>query len=377
MKASQQLRKPENWQDFENLCKKLWGEIWKCPEIKKNGRQGQSQNGVDVYGIPKDETKYYGIQCKGKDEYTNKILTRKEIDKEIKYALNFRPILKKFYFATTSNKDAGIEEYIRIKNLEHIENNLFEVHLYSWEDIVDLIEENPDTYNFYVNSINFKSNNSVEVTFHNGESKLTINPKFKELVTHYKAKIIPANEMHGTAFFNMFANQQKVYNQIFVVRNDRTKINKSYGKFYIKIRNTGSVSIEEFKLLLEFNGEIHDLAKTNKTFPKYSLIGYSTYTTDIYLDKEEYTAQIIPQKKVLVGDDTYPSDEIFIKPPSQESKIIINWKLISKSFKQDGELIINVIPDIERVYTEILVDDPLKVGVEKSKIEDFIIDEVE
>ena len=33
MKAKQQLRKPENWHDFENLCKKLWGEIWKCPEI--------------------------------------------------------------------------------------------------------------------------------------------------------------------------------------------------------------------------------------------------------------------------------------------------------------------------------------------------------
>ena len=46
------LGKPENWQDFESLCKKLWGEIFSIPnKIKKNGRLGQEQAGVDVYGI--------------------------------------------------------------------------------------------------------------------------------------------------------------------------------------------------------------------------------------------------------------------------------------------------------------------------------------
>ena len=78
-----QLRKPENWQDFESLCKVLWGEIWNCPEIKKNGRTGQTQHGVDVYATPQGETEYYGIQCKGKDDYTDSELTEKEIDKEI------------------------------------------------------------------------------------------------------------------------------------------------------------------------------------------------------------------------------------------------------------------------------------------------------
>lgn len=50
------LRKPERWQDFEDLCKKLFREIWQCSyTIKKNGRQRQPQSGVDVYAIPKDE----------------------------------------------------------------------------------------------------------------------------------------------------------------------------------------------------------------------------------------------------------------------------------------------------------------------------------
>lgn len=56
MKALKSLPKPQNWQDFETLCKKLWGEIWECHEIKKNGRQGQVQNGVDVYGKPNGES---------------------------------------------------------------------------------------------------------------------------------------------------------------------------------------------------------------------------------------------------------------------------------------------------------------------------------
>ncbi|SEM18565.1 Restriction endonuclease [Chryseobacterium taichungense] len=374
MKASQQLRNPENWQDFENLCKKLWGEIWKCPEIKKNGRQGQSQNGVDIYGIPKYESEYYGIQCKGKDLYTNKALTKNEIDKEINYALKFKPKLKKFYFATTANKDANIEEYIRIKNIEHIEKKIFEVHLYCWEDIVDLINENPDTYNFYVNSINFKSNNSVKVTFENGKSELEINPKFRESVIIYKPKIVPINEMTTTAFFGMFANQQKIFAPITTFHNYKIKINQSFAKFNIKIQNTGNAPIEEFKIILEINGDIDDLDKTNKIIPKYSLIEYNTITPDIYIDKEIQLISIIPKKNILVGDDIYISDEIFIKPLKEENVIVVNWKLISKSFKQNGELKITVIPDIKRVYNEILVEDPFKVGITKSEIDDFIID---
>lgn len=121
MEGKLQLRKPENWQDFERLCKVLWGEIWECPDtIKRNGRQGQAQKGVDVYGIKKGECVYRGIQCKGKDDYTNSQLTEPEIDNEIAKALLFTPKLKSFYFATTANKDAHIEEYIRKKNLESI-----------------------------------------------------------------------------------------------------------------------------------------------------------------------------------------------------------------------------------------------------------------
>ncbi|MDP9959307.1 hypothetical protein J2T04_001186 [Chryseobacterium lathyri] len=31
MKASINIHPPKNWQDFETLCLKLWGEIWNIP----------------------------------------------------------------------------------------------------------------------------------------------------------------------------------------------------------------------------------------------------------------------------------------------------------------------------------------------------------
>lgn len=86
-----QLRKPANWQDFESLCKKLWGEIWQVSaEIKKNGRSGQAQAGVDVYAVPKGEAAYWGIQCKRKDDYADARLTRKEVDDEWAKAQRFQ-----------------------------------------------------------------------------------------------------------------------------------------------------------------------------------------------------------------------------------------------------------------------------------------------
>ena len=117
MIAPTKMKKPSNWQDFEKLCKLLWGEIWDCEDtIKQHGRQGQNQHGVDVYAYVEKYEGYCGIQCKGKDDYTNAELTETEIDAEIEKALTFEPKLKLLIFATTANKDAKIEAYIRKKD---------------------------------------------------------------------------------------------------------------------------------------------------------------------------------------------------------------------------------------------------------------------
>ncbi|BFM44009.1 hypothetical protein CFS9_26500 [Flavobacterium sp. CFS9] len=377
MDASLSLRRPNNWQDFETLCKKLWGEIWDCPEIKKNGRTGQTQHGVDVYGIPFGEDKYYGIQCKGKDEYTNKQFSEEEIQEEIEKAKLFQPPLKKLYFATTAVKDAGIEEFIRKQNIENITYGLFEVHIFSWEDIVDLIDENKRTHDFYVKSQNFKTNKSVAVTFKDSLTEITLTPRYKKTITHYKQKIVPAHP-YNNPFAHILAQQEKFNKPLsgFIVPTSisGTKINLSYCKIFFEIHNTGLDPIEEYKLFFSFDGEVLDLKESNEENYGIAMISAHQYVTDVYLWTESMSGKVVPKKTILVGDDTFISDDIFIKPVPNEYEIIVNWKLISKDFKDEGQLKILVKPDFERVYQEFLVEDPLKVETKESDFEEMIID---
>ncbi len=379
MEASLTLRRPSNWQDFETLCKKLWGEIWNCPEIKKNGRTGQNQRGVDVYGMPFGDNKYYGIQCKGKDEYTHKQFSEDEIEKEINYAKLFKPSLKKLYLATTAVKDAGIEEFVRQKNVENIASGLFEVHIFSWEDIVELIDENKRTHDFYVKSQNYKTSKSVAVTFQDGTTELTLTPKFQKTTIQYIQKIVPIAP-YSNPLAHLFAAQEqrkKAFGSISAhLPKSVAKVNLSYCKLYLQIHNTGLDPIEEYKLFFNFEGDVLDLKESNESYSGIAAtISSLSYPTDVYLWTDSMSGKVVPKKNILVGDDTFSCDDFFIKPLPKEYEIILNWKLISKDFKDEGKLKILVKPEFERKYEEILVEDPLKVGIKENKsIEELIID---
>lgn len=369
MKSSKQLRPPDHWQDFESLCKKLWGEIWNCLEIKKNGRQGQAQNGVDVYGIPHFDNEYYGIQCKGKDAYTHKQLKEDEIDEEIKKALNFKPKLKKLYFATTAPKDAKVEEYIRIKNLENIKNNLFEVHVYSWEDIVDLIDENRTTHDWYVKSQNFKTNQSCQLTFHDNSNELTIKVPFQKKYTDYRQKIVLPNQ----SLINALTKQKRLHGLITVKHPSIfvNRINHSFCKFYFRLHNTGNSPIEEYKVFLEFDGKFHSIDTVTKGGDGM-IATKIRYTYDTFIDSEAKTGKIVPESNILVGEDSISFDDITIKPVHKSKEIDIKWKLVSRDYKQEGTLKLNIDIEIKENHKTVLVEDPLKVRIEEGDIEDYI-----
>lgn len=369
MKAKQQLRPPENWQDFESLCKMLWGEIWNCPEIVKNGRQGQPQCGVDVYGIPSSESEYYGIQCKGKDNYTHKQFSETEIDEEIKKAKSFKPKLKKFYLATTAVKDASIEEYVRIKNTENIKSKLFSIHIFSWEDIVDLIDQNRRTHDWYVKSQNFKQNQSAKLTFHDNSDQISLVVPFVQKVTDYKQKIVPANPaLRGLAMPNLHGFAEIIKVQPVSLFNSR--INHSYCKFFFRLHNSGTDPIEEFKVFLTFEGEFASIDTVTKGGGIFS--PRINYTYDTFIDNENKTGKIIPDTNILVGEDSIAFDDIAIKPIHEPSTIIIKWKLVSRDYKNEGELTLNIIPEIRKEYKTVLVEDPLQVKIVEGNIEDYI-----
>jgi len=64
-----QIAAPKSWETFEDLCLALFKSIWNDSLAQKNGRRGQRQHGVDVFGtVGGTGTNFMGVQCKGKDQ---------------------------------------------------------------------------------------------------------------------------------------------------------------------------------------------------------------------------------------------------------------------------------------------------------------------
>lgn len=137
-----QIQKPKNWQDFEELCLRLWRDIWSDPNAHKNGRTGQEQHGVDVYGISSYDGEQHGVQCKGKNDNYGTLLTKGEIRTEAVNADEFIPPLSSFVMATTSPRDVNLQEYCR--ELNAAKTHGFMVDVWSWDDIEDELQYRKD-----------------------------------------------------------------------------------------------------------------------------------------------------------------------------------------------------------------------------------------
>ncbi len=58
---------PKSWEQFEDLCLDLYRLVWRDPRAQKNGRRGQEQRGVVVFGQVDGTGSFHGVQYKGKD----------------------------------------------------------------------------------------------------------------------------------------------------------------------------------------------------------------------------------------------------------------------------------------------------------------------
>lgn len=362
------LGKPENWQDFESLCKKLWGEIWEIPnKIKKNGRLGQEQAGVDVYGKPKGENQYWGIQAKGKDDYTNAKLTESEITKEIEKAKTFEPNLAVYIIASSTNKDSKIEKFVRIKDIENQKNGSFEILLFCWEDIVDLIEENADTYNWYLNGIGQKGRFDFDISFNDLQESLTLNPVFEKTITRYKMTSKSDSELLMESLNSNRLSLDFYQNLLNPFGSNR--INKSWVDFELVMENKGSIVLEDWRLIIKFKEGVARLDSGSPMFPKLSL------TEFIDDENKTITYRPIDNNPLIQKDNRY--FEISLLPEPNSEKIIFEWELLARDFNKSGNAEIIIEPEyVEKIeYEEVnkqsdLKDDKINISyyvVEKEK----------
>ncbi len=341
MLAPTQIKKPENWQDFESLCKILWGEVWKCTDsIKRNGRSGQNQCGVDVYGIPEGKNAYFGIQCKGKDDYTKALLTTKEVDTEIEKAKGFKPLLKKLIFATTANKDVSIEEYIRTKNIEHLEHNLFEVDIMSWEDIVDLLKRHKVAYNWYMNNCQFNDVADIDISFE-GEQVCTIHPEYIRTTKRTVLRSKPENNWFKEYSHLLVTPMPNLASDPF-----RGEHDYRWQKVGIQIENSGSVTIDDYKLYLFMDTEKIELDTLYNYVTDWRISDATRAQINQRIDRErdtfisDYGIIFEPNKSLLLSDSAF--FRFSIKADDDVKTIPIKWKFISRDYTKTGNLTINI-----------------------------------
>ena len=379
MIAQTQLKKPSNWQDFEKLCKLLWGEIWSCEDsIKRHGRQGQNQHGVDVFSYVEKYGGYCGIQCKGKDDYTNAQLTEGEIDTEIEKALGFEPELKLLVFATTANKDAKIEGYIRKKDVENREKGLFAVDIASWEDIVDQLERYKTTYNWYVNNCQFKDTTDVSVSF-GGEEEITIHPEYIRVIKHYEYKeLTPLGQIYQAQLKDL---EVVNFGASIMSWNRPTKVDKRWCKLGIRIENIGKTVIKTPKLVVSFRSE--DIVKIDDNFYYCNAFGIDEAVRaqinagrdarrevfQTYKNQLEY----IPKNSVFVQKD-YRDFQMNIIPADGIKQLPLIWQFLCEDYQKEGYLIINVDPIVEEHIETIEVHDKSKLKPDEVTIEAKIIE---
>lgn len=361
------IQKPSNWQDFESLCKMLWGELWGIPDkIKQNGRLGQSQSGVDIYGVPKDRQKYSGIQCKGKNDELKSALTTKEIDQEIENAKAFIPALETFIFATTSNKDVKLEQYVREKDIKSRANGGFEILLYCWEDISDLIETNRNTFNYYVSKNQFKSNYELDLTFSSGEKVTKVSPKFqRRIINHILENTEPANS-HLTSLASSFGK----LHQLQGLGAFKEKVNRSWIKVGMRFKNIGSTVIEDYKLIITPENDKIQEIKDELNSTRFPIIKTS-YGPFYIFEKEKYGVYKRNDNEPLT-QKVEKSFEFFILLANREPHTInIHCEFFSRDFHFEEDLTIEIEPQYQRVFENIIVQSELEVKTE-TILEDWV-----
>jgi len=197
---AKQIAPPKEWGTFEDLCHALFKLVWQDPFAQKNGRRGQAQHGVDIFGSTNgDRRSYRGVQCKGKDSNYGSKAEWSEVVAEIAKAEVFSPKLDEWIFATTAPADATLQKAARELSVKRKAEGLFSVDVLGWEEIQALMAGAPDVITeFYPEH----ADHLPEVI-----EALRVLPsleaKLVRLVEKIDAKVIEPSNPHGSPVWEM------------------------------------------------------------------------------------------------------------------------------------------------------------------------------
>ena len=128
--ADSRVAPPRSWDEFEDIVCSAAKNRWKNPDFTRHGRQGQRQDGVDIYGSDQ-KGMLVGIQCKN----TWSGITSNMIAQEVQKAESFQPRLTSLYIATTAETDQAVQRSVREMSSARKLRGEFEVMVLFWNDI--------------------------------------------------------------------------------------------------------------------------------------------------------------------------------------------------------------------------------------------------
>lgn len=139
------LPKLVSWDEFEELTLASCNLRWNTSNLSRNGRQGQKQDGVDIFGHD-DLHRPIGVQCKN----TIAKISKSIVDTEIINAESFSPKISSLYIATSADSDVKLQKYVREISQKRLQAGNFTVSVLFWTDIVhDLSKSINEVHRFY------------------------------------------------------------------------------------------------------------------------------------------------------------------------------------------------------------------------------------
>ncbi len=167
--GTSRLPAPTSWDEFEDICKSAFSLRWGNPNLSRYGRQGQKQDGVDVFGND-SLNNFVGIQCKN----TISSISKDLVESECLKAENFLPPISVLYIATTMDRDVNLQSDARIMSDERKLLGKFTIEIVFWPDIIhDLSKDASITQQHYPQYFNVRTPSHRELKRNKDISSIT------------------------------------------------------------------------------------------------------------------------------------------------------------------------------------------------------------
>ena len=121
---------PDNEDDFEQLCLRLYRKVWKNENLKLFAKRGEKQDGLDIFD-PLFLKPVRAVQCKHHEP--TKTIPPSEIKAEVSKVENSQFSIDHYVIATTAKKSRNAQE--TVLELNQRSDKKFTVDIHFWEDL--------------------------------------------------------------------------------------------------------------------------------------------------------------------------------------------------------------------------------------------------